>query len=79
MFAISVAKAIRKCSKWYSEKEYRPIKTAIHNCYKLVQKGYVPENQGELENNIKKIDKRVTEVAGVSYSENRSISTLINS
>ena len=44
---------IRKCSKWYDNYEWRPIKTAIHNCYKLLQKGYVPENQGELENNIK--------------------------
>ena len=50
---------IRKCSKWYSDKEYRPIKTAIHNCYKLVQKGYVPENQGELENNIQILEKLI--------------------
>ena len=50
---------IRKCSKWYSEKEYKPIKTAIHNCYKLVQKGYVPENQGELENNIQILEKLI--------------------
>ena len=48
---------IRKCSKWYSNDEWRPIKTAIHNCYKLLQKGYVPENQGELENNIKILEK----------------------
>ena len=44
---------IRKCSKWFDNNQWRPIKTAIHNCYKLLQKGYVPENQGELENNIK--------------------------
>ena len=44
---------IRKCSKWYDNNEWRPIKTAIHNCYKLLQKGYIPENQGELDNNIK--------------------------
>ena len=44
---------IRKCSQWYSNEEWKPIKTAIHNCYKLIQKGYVPEIQGELENNIK--------------------------
>ena len=50
---------IRKCSKWYSDKEYRPIKTAIHNCYKLVQKGYVPDNQGELENNIQILEKLI--------------------
>ncbi len=48
---------IRKCSKWYGKDEWRPIKTAIHNCYKLLQKGYVPENQGELENNIKILEK----------------------
>ena len=48
---------IRKCSKWYANDEWRPIKTAIHNCYKLLQKGYVPENQGELENNIKILEK----------------------
>ena len=48
---------IRKCSKWYENDEWRPIKTAIHNCYKLLQKGYVPENQGELENNIKILEK----------------------
>ena len=44
---------IRKCSKWYDHDEWRPIKTAIHNCYKLLQNGYVAENQSELENNIK--------------------------
>ena len=44
---------IRKCSKWYEHDEWRPIKTAIHNCYKLLQNGYVSENQSELENNIK--------------------------
>ena len=44
---------IRKCSKWYEYDEWRPIKAAIHNCYKLLQNGYVPENQIELENNIK--------------------------
>mgnify|MGYP003571430122 CR=1 FL=1 len=44
---------IRKCSKWYINEEWRPIKAAIHNCYKLLQKGYVPENQSELENNIR--------------------------
>ena len=48
---------IRKCSKWYANDEWRPIKTAIHNCYKLLQKGYVPENQGELENNITILEK----------------------
>ena len=48
---------IRKCSKWYANDEWRPIKTAIHNCYKLLQNGYVPENQGELENNIKILEK----------------------
>ena len=48
---------IRKCSKWYENDEWRLIKTAIHNCYKLLQKGYVPENQGELENNIKILEK----------------------
>ena len=48
---------IRKCSKWYDNYEWRPIKTAIHNCYKLLQKGYVPENQGELENNITILEK----------------------
>ena len=44
---------IRKCSKWYEHDEWRPIKTAIHNCYKLLQNGYVAENQSELQNNIK--------------------------
>ena len=44
---------IRKCSKWYDHDEWSPIKTAIHNCYKLLQNGYVAENQRELENNIK--------------------------
>ena len=44
---------IRKCSKWYEHDEWRLIKTAIHNCYKLLQNGYVPENQSELGNNIK--------------------------
>ena len=44
---------IRKCSKWYDHDEWRPIKTAIHNCYKLLQNGYVSENQSELQNNIK--------------------------
>ena len=44
---------IRKCSKWYEHDEWRPIKAAIHNCYKLLQNGYIPENQIELENNIK--------------------------
>ena len=44
---------IRKCSKWYINEEWRPVKAAIHNCYKLLQKGYVPENQSELENNIR--------------------------
>ena len=47
---------IRKCSKWYEHDEWRPIKAAIHNCYKLLQNGYVPENQIELENNIKILD-----------------------
>ena len=47
---------IRKCSKWYDHDEWRPIKTAIHNCYKLLQNGYVAENQSELENNIKILD-----------------------
>ena len=44
---------IRKSSKLYTHDEWRPIKAAIHNCYKLLQKGYVPENQIELQNNIK--------------------------
>ena len=44
---------IRKCSKWYINEEWSPIKDAINNCYKLLQKGYVPENQSELENNIR--------------------------
>ena len=44
---------IRKCSKWYDHDEWSPIKAAIHNCYKLLQNGYVAENQRELENNIK--------------------------
>ena len=44
---------IRKCSKWYEHDEWLPIKAAIHNCYKLLQNGYIPENQIELENNIK--------------------------
>ena len=44
---------IRKCCKWYDHDDWRPIKAAIHNCYKLLQNGYVPENQIELENNIK--------------------------
>ena len=48
---------IRKCSKRYTNEEWRPIKTGIHNCYKLLQKGYVPENQGELENNIMILEK----------------------
>ena len=52
-------KDIRKCSKWYEKDEWRPIKTAIHNCYKLLQKGYVPENQGELENNITILEKLI--------------------
>jgi len=39
--------------KWYDHDDWRPIKAAIHNCYKLLQNGYVPENQIELENNIK--------------------------
>ena len=47
---------IRKCSKWYDHDEWRPIKTAIHNCYKLLQNGYIAENQSELENNIKILD-----------------------
>ena len=52
-------KDIRKCSNWYENDEWRPIKTAIHNCYKLLQKGYVPENQGELENNITILEKLI--------------------
>ena len=44
---------IRKSSKWYTYEEWRPIKAAIHNCYKLLQNGYIPENQIELQNNIK--------------------------
>ena len=44
---------IRKCSKWYEHDEWKSIKTAIHNCYKLLQNGYVSENQSELQNNIK--------------------------
>ena len=47
---------IRKCSKWYDHDDWRPIKAAIHNCYKLLQNGYVPENQIELGNNIKILD-----------------------
>jgi len=54
---------IRKCSKWYKNDEWRPIKTAIHNCYKLLQKGYVPENQGELENNIKILEKLIKDIS----------------
>ena len=56
-------KDIRKCSKWYENDEWRPIKTAIHNCYKLLQKGYVPENQGELENNIKILEKLIKDIS----------------
>ena len=50
-------KDIKKCSKWYTNEEWRLIKTAIHNCYKLLENGYVPENQGELENNIIILEK----------------------
>ena len=52
---------IRKISKWYEHDDWRPIKAAIHNCYKLLQNGYVPENQNELENNIKILEILIKE------------------
>ena len=60
---------IRKCSKWYDHDEWRPIKAAIHNCYKLLQNGYVPENQIELENNIKILEILLKES---SYKKSKS-------
>lgn len=52
---------LRNGSKWYEEEQWRPIKAAIHNCYKLIQKGYVADNQRELENNITILEKLIKE------------------
>lgn len=54
-------KDLRSGGKWYDENQWRPIKAAIHNCYKLLQKGYVPDNQRELESNITILDKLIHE------------------
>ena len=37
------------------------IKTAIHNCYKLIQNGFVSANQNELKNNIIILNKLIQE------------------
>lgn len=52
---------LRSGSKWYEESQWKPIKAAIHNCYKLVQKGFVADNQRELENNIIILEKLIKE------------------
>lgn len=52
---------LRSGSKWYEEGQWKPIKAAIHNCYKLVQKGFVADNQRELENNIIILEKLIKE------------------
>lgn len=60
-FFQSLFKDLRHGEKWYNNQQWRPIKTAIHNCYKLIQKGYVADNQRELEGNILILEKLVKE------------------
>ena len=45
-------KDLRDGSKFYEKSQWKPVKTAIQNCYKLIQNGYPSGNQVELQNNI---------------------------
>lgn len=60
-FFKEVFKDLRAGSKWYEEEQWRPIKTSIHNCYKLVQNGYIADNQRELETNLIILEKLIRE------------------
>ena len=51
---------IRKCSVWFNKESFKPIKGAIHNCYKLIKNGYNPENQRDLKTNILILERLIT-------------------
>ena len=36
-------------SKLYDTEQWKPIKVCIFNCYNLLKRGFIPENQKELE------------------------------
>ena len=54
-------KDLRNGKKFYGKKQWGIIKTAIHNCYKLIQNGFVSANQNELKNNIIILNKLIQE------------------
>ena len=54
-------KDLRNGKKFYGKKQWGIIKTAIHNCYKLIQNGFVSGNQNELRNNIIILNKLIQE------------------
>ena len=54
-------KDLRNGKKFYGKDQWKIIKTAIHNCYKLIQNGFVSANQNELKNNIIILNKLIQE------------------
>ena len=54
-------KDLRNGKKFYGKDQWKIIKTAIHNCYKLIQNGFVSGNQNELRNNIIILNKLIQE------------------
>ena len=54
-------KDLRNGKKFYGKEQWKIIKTAIHNCYKLIQNGFVSANQNELKNNIIILNKLIQE------------------
>lgn len=52
---------LKNGKKLYDDEQWKPIKVAIINCFRLLQKGFIAEKQKELEGNIIILDKLVKE------------------
>ena len=59
-------KDLRDGSKFYEKSQWKPIKTAIQNCYKLIQNGYTAGNQIELKNNIIILNKLIKDLQKIN-------------
>ena len=59
-------KDLRDGSKFYEKSQWKPVKTAIQNCYKLIQNGYIMGNQIELKNNIIILNKLIKDLKKIN-------------
>ena len=75
-------KDLRDGSKFYEKSQWKPVKTAIQNCYKLIQNGYSSGNQVELQNNIiilNKLIKELKEVKNYNIDEEAVVKDVLES